>query len=153
MPPLRSPVGLLVRGPDKFASQGGAYHAARSTDGRSRQHEGIDLLTYPGQPILAPETCVPQRIADPYPDKKDAVLTGLLVRLMDGIEVKFLYMAPAERIMGRVCPAGTILGHAQSLQHLYPGIQDHVHCEVWVHGERVDPTPYFFDSPRVQTQT
>ena len=147
MPELASPCGILVRGPDKHASQGGAYHAARSRDGRSRFHEGIDICTVPGQPILASATCVPQRIADPYPDEKDGILLGLLVRLMDGIEIKYLYMKPATGIMGRSVPKGTVLGVAQSLQHLYPGITDHIHVEVWIGGERRDPTPFFIDPP------
>lgn len=146
MPEFRTLAGMKVRGPDRYASQGGAYHAARSRDGRSRLHEGIDICTVPGQSILAPAVVVPVRVADPYPDSKDGILSGLLMRTFDGVEIKVLYMKPADRILGRNCPAGTVLGVAQTLQHLYPGIQDHIHVEVWLHGERVDPTPYFLST-------
>lgn len=147
MPEWTSPVGMLIRGPDKFASQGGVYHAARSTAGRPRQHEGIDIVTIPNQPIVAPFTCTVMRVADPYDDKKDSTLLGLLIRHMGdpSIEVKFLYVEPSRAHVGHTVTKGTVIGRAQSMQHLYPGITDHVHVEVWLHGQRVDPTPFFFD--------
>ena len=147
-----SPVALLkVRGPDKFASQGGAYHAARSTAGRSRQHEGIDLVATPGEPVVAPVPCYFVRLADPYEDKKDALLFGCLLRTVDSWNIKILYMKPLASLKpGELVKRGDIIGHAQSLQHLYPGITDHIHIELYrPHGERIDPTGYFF-SPSVK---
>ena len=142
-----SPVGIMVRGPDKFASQGGVYHAARSTDGRSREHEGIDICTISGQPIVAPFTANFLRVADPYDDRKDASLFGVLLRNMGdpSIELKILYVDPLRTLVGRTVTKGTVIGRAQSLRKLYPGIIDHVHVEVWMHGQRIDPTPFFMD--------
>ena len=147
MPEWPSPVGMLIRGPDKFAKQGGVYHAARSTEGRSREHEGIDILTIPRSPIQAPFTASVIRTADPYDDKHDAELLGILIRHMGDprIQMKILYCKPVAGIIGKTITKGTIIAHAQTLQHLYPGIQDHVHVEVSISGMRVDPTPFFFD--------
>ena len=147
MPEWPSPVGMLIRGPDKYAAQGGVYHAARSTDGRSREHEGIDILTIPGAPIVTPFTATFLRVADPYDDKHDAELFGVLIRYMGDprIEMKILYCDPNRSLVGRTFTKGTIVARAQTLQHLYPGIRDHVHVEVAIMGMRVDPTPFFFD--------
>lgn len=141
-------LGMTVRGPDKWASQGGAYHAARSTAGRPRFHEGIDFLTVPGQEILAPKTCWYERSADPYDDKKDAILSGMVLRFMDNSKMKILYVKPDPSInVGASLVKGAVIGHAQSLQHLYEGIQNHIHVEWYTpSGERVDPTGYVMDT-------
>lgn len=149
-----SPVSVLqVRGPDKFASQGGAYHAARSTSGRSRFHEGIDLVATPGEEVVAPVPCYFVRWADPYVDKRDAVLFGCLLRTVDSWNIKMLYMKPTEEMKnGMLVKRGQVIGHAQSLQHLYPGITDHIHVELYrPSGERIDPTGYFFPPSVVTT--
>lgn len=140
---------MSVRGPDKWASQGGAYHAARSRDGRSRQHEGVDLVCPPHTPIYAPEACIFDRIADPYPDSKDGILLGCVLALHAGGKVKILYMEPTKQMKaGMMLTSGTLVGFSQSLQHLYPGITDHVHLEYYnPSGERVDPTLHIFGPP------
>ena len=144
--------GAAIRGPDKFASQGGAYHAARSTSGRSRQHEGIDLVCEAGSVVTAPMPCWYERHADPYDDKRDAVLLGCVLRLADDRKIKILYIKPAPHVKpGLLLKRGDIVGYSQSLQHLYPGITDHVHVELYSSGgERIDPTAYFFP-PSVAT--
>ncbi len=140
----------MIRPKDKWASAGGAYQAARATDGRSRKHEGIDLLTVPGQPIVAPTLVRVLRRADPYPDSKDSTLSGIVLEAMgaghDGLRIKILYLDPDGSLIGKLIPRGTVIGHAQSLQELYPGIRDHIHVEHEVGEMRVDPTPYYIDS-------
>lgn len=150
MPDWISPVGLLVRGPDKWASDGGAWHAKRSRDGRPRFHEGIDLVCAPGTPVVAPVPCKFVRYVDPYPDSKDGTLFGGLLRTADGWECKILYCMPHMGITpGTMLKRGEPWATSQTLQHLYPGIKDHIHVEIWSPaGQRVDPTPWFIDAPR-----
>ncbi len=140
-----------VRPADRYASQGGAYHAARARDGRSRKHEGIDLLTTPPQDIMAPCLVKVLRKADPYPDTKDSTLLGIYLECMepawDGMRIKILYCDPMLALIGKLCPKGTVIARAQSLQELYPGIRDHIHVELELaSGVRIDPTPYFIDA-------
>lgn len=142
---------MVIRKPDKYALEGGIWHAKRSTDGRPRFHEGIDILTEGGlKPmtyVLAHAPCVFERMADPYPDKKDSVLRGMVLRdLVEGWKVKLLYMRPIMNTqVGRRFDTGEVIGWTQTLQHLYKDITDHIHVELYTPaGERVDPTPHFF---------
>jgi hypothetical protein len=77
------------------------------------------------------------------------VLSGVVLECVEpaheGGQLKLLYVQPEGALMGKLCPRGTVIGHAQSLQHLYPGITNHVHVELWIGGVRVDPTAYFID--------
>ena len=146
MSPFGSMLGLVIRPADQWASEGGVYHAARERAGRSRQHEGIDLLTFIDQPILAPATVRFPRVADPYPPEKDDILLGVYLETLDQIGIKFLYCRPNVKALGSIVPKGGIVGWAQSLQHLYPGSRDHIHAEIWLAGMRADPTPYFMDT-------
>src|SRR5262245_38036959 len=144
---LGSPIGLMIRGPDRWAREGGAWHALRARHGRPRRREGVDVVTVPGQPIVAPVPAIFVRPADPYPDAEDGILSGALLRTaVGGVEIKIFYceMAPGIRA-GRSLKQGEPFAIAQSLQHLYPGIQDHIHVEIRLaSGERIDPTPWFF---------
>jgi len=144
-----SPLGLLVRGMDRWASDGGAYHAKRSRDGRPRLHEGIDFVAVPGTPLVAPAPSRFIRFADPYPDAVDSRLGGAVLRTPNNWEIKFLYCRVDDNIReGRLLRRGERFAVAQSLQKLYPGIQDHVHVEVFnPSGERVNPTPWFIETP------
>lgn len=143
MSEFTSPLGLMVRGEDKYGS--GAFGAARTKDGAPHPHYGLDLVTIPGQVIMLPAPLKCVRSAIPYADGIDAdVLKGILLEAADGLQVKILYMAPDDKLMGGWWPRGKAIGVAQSLQNRYPGITNHVHFEVWVHGERVDPGPYLF---------
>lgn len=134
----------VVRTPDPHSSQGGAYGARRTRGGEDYGHKGLDIRTFPGQKIIATQRLFVVRLADPYPDAKDAKLLGLWVRTDDGVMIKILYIDPDEMVIGKMVEAGTVLGVAQSLQHLYPGAQDHIHVEVYDNqGDRQDPTPFF----------
>ena len=145
MSEFSSPLGLLIRGDDKYGT--GAFGAPRSRDGAAHPHMGLDIVTVPGQPIILPAPLKCVRVAVPYPEGIDAdVLKGILLEAMDGLQLKILYMDPIMKLMGGYWPRGTVIGHAQSLQNRYPGITNHCHFEVWLHSERVDPTPYFMET-------
>lgn len=138
-------VALKIRGSDTWASQGGAYQAARSTSGRSRLHEGIDLVMSPGQVLLAPEDCEFVRIADPYLDKRDSVLSGFVLRMHGGLRIKVLYCLPSTALaVDTPIHAGDLIAVTQSMQHLYPGITDHIHVEHFdSKGSRLNPTDQY----------
>ncbi len=143
-----------IRGADKWASQGGGYHAARSRDGRSRKHEGLDLEAAPGTIMLAPWPWAKfLRRAVPYPDshypegiKK---LHGLWLQLLNNDRIKILYVIPPDNVgPGHIYRAGDICFEVEDLSKLYLDIRNHFHVEYYLaSGERVDPTPYIFGRP------
>jgi len=142
MPDFASPLGVLIRPRDKYGS--GEWQAQRTSNNVGRPHMGIDIMTYPGQPILAPVGVKIVRAAKPYAD--DDTLSGIVLETMDQIQIKILYCLPLSKPFGRFVPKGECVAIAQSLQDRYPGIGNHCHFEVWLHGERVDPTPYFMET-------
>ena len=129
--PLTRPT-LCLRDTDNWGS--GAYGAPRG----DRTHRGIDIITTPDQPIHAPFNGTVVRQADPY--EEDPRYTGCLLRREpDGLEVKLFYLEGA-----RIGPVkeGEPIGKAQDIAIKYPGITNHIHLEVWVNGEPIDPGPY-----------
>jgi len=129
--PLTRPT-LDIRDTDDWGS--GAYGAPRG----NRTHRGIDLVTKPGQTIHAPFTGTVVRHANPYDD--DPRYTGCLLRReSDGLEVKLFYLEGID--IGPVAN-GDPIGTAQDIAIKYPGIINHIHLEVWLNGEPVDPAPY-----------
>lgn len=120
--------GQRPRGRDKWGS--GHYHASRGT----RKHEGYDLAVEPGQKIYAPFDG--EILREAKPDNKDHI-TGILISDEKGTEVKIFYLKPFHT-SGKISK-GDLLGHAQSLQHRYPGIVDHLHIEVRKNGVLQNP--------------
>ena len=143
MSEFSSPIGLMIRGDDKYGS--GAYGAPRSRDGVAHPHYGLDIVTVPGQTIIMPAPMKCLRVAKPYAD--DDTLSGIVIEAMDGLQVKILYVDPILKMIGQFWTRGTLIAHAQSLQERYPGITNHAHFEVWKAGQRFDPTPYFLGTP------
>lgn len=144
-PEFGSPIGLLIRPADKYGS--GEYGAPRSRDGAPHPHYGLDICTIPGQSIIAPVPVKIVREARPYADGTDHdVLSGVVLETMDQIQIKVLYVLPHLTLIGQFVPRGRAVAVAQSLQRRYPGITNHAHFEVWIRGERVDPTRYFLET-------
>lgn len=114
----------------------GTFGASR--DGGSRKHNGMDVISREGQPVFAPFGGK-VRTFNPYKG----------YTALDGIEisgrvykVKLMYVLPAVN-NGDIVKAGQVIGWAQSLQSKYPGIPDHIHCEVWASGRALNPSGYF----------
>lgn len=142
-PKLTNPTGKNIRGTDRHGS--GAYGARR---GPNRIHKGIDIISDVGQKVLAPITGVAinfvgssgKPLVDIYPEDKTL-----------GIElVRILYVDPIDASnlnRSRVVTEGiSEIGISVDLTKLgYPkGITQHIHLQIRVNGEWVDPTEYFF---------
>jgi murein DD-endopeptidase MepM/ murein hydrolase activator NlpD len=125
----------VVRGEDDWGS--GAFGAPRG----ERTHRGIDIAAAPGEPVLSPCDGEVVREAAPYDD--DPHYSGLLLHGRgdwEGCAIKLFYLTgPHEGFV----QAGEVIGHAQDIAARYPGITGHIHIEVRLHGEIVDPTPLF----------
>lgn len=132
---LTNPVaGGTVRGSDRWGD--GHFGAQRG----SRRHNGVDIVALPGDDVLSPMEALVVRLAYPYDD--DFILSGVLLQGLGayaGLEAKLFYLLPDPALLGHSVAAGQRIGAAQSLQHRYPGITDHIHLEVRRAGEPIDP--------------
>ena len=138
-----SPTGRGVRG---CAADGcGHYRAPRA----HRTHWGTDYLGTPGQRVVAPASGVVRRPGRPY--AHNDVLRLLVIDTHDGYEVKIFYVQPHESLArGTPVASGQVIGVQQSLQAEHPGITEHVHIEIRLNGEPVNPEtliPEPFASP------
>ena len=76
--------------------------------------------------------------SDPKKEAKKKELK--CVRITDyakKIVVKMMYVKPI--VMNGFISEGQLIGYAQDLSSLYPGITNHVHVEYHVHGKKVHP--------------
>jgi murein DD-endopeptidase MepM/ murein hydrolase activator NlpD len=127
-----------IRGKDKYGS--GAFGASR--DGRSRDHNGIDLVVTPGETIYSPIAGKVVRYSDPYGDGQ----YGGVVVQNEQYLVKLFYLLPNKVKPGQEVAKGQALGVAQKISTRYgAGMTEHVHVEVWPGGKgpAIDPGPLF----------
>jgi hypothetical protein len=137
MPVFHKVTTGAVRGTDKYGS--GKFGMSR--DGGKRSHQGLDLVALPGEKVLAPMEGIVEREARPYKD--DPRYRGVVIKGTGdwkGYEVKMFYVQGMK--MGRV-RAGEVVGTAQDLGKKYPGITNHVHMEVRLHGLVISPAAMF----------
>lgn len=111
----------------------------------SRRHKGHDFIVVPGQQVISPINGKVLRYAYPY--ASDLSYKGILIEgrgVHAGFQVKIFYMNPTIGI-GETVDAHQVIGIAQNVAAKYPGseMQPHLHLELYVNGEAVDPRPYF----------
>lgn len=107
----------------------------------SHSHEGLDVVSRPGQQILSPISGEVVREAHPYAG--DSRYTGIVIRgtgQWSGYEVKMFYV---QGFRSGPIFAGEEIGRAQDITARYPGITNHVHIEVRFRGLLLDPTQMF----------
>ncbi len=126
-----------LRGVDRFGS--GKFGASRKkSTGEVYTHQGIDILTYPGQPIKAPFELRFIRVSKPYPDDK-TLLGGIWKG--EGLELKLFYLNPVKEF--RTFKKGEVIGYAQNLNEKYgEGIGNHIHLELRENGIIINPEKY-----------
>jgi murein DD-endopeptidase MepM/ murein hydrolase activator NlpD len=115
----------------------GQFGASRA----GHMHQGLDVITRPGEPILSPIDGIIKREALPYAG--DSRLKGLTIigfGTWEGIEVKLFYVSGW--LLGTV-KRGQPIGVAQDLSVRYPGITNHVHIEVRSNGILQNPAQLF----------
>ena len=116
-----------VRGVDKYGS--GTFGASR--DGGARMHLGRDYIALPGDEALFPIHGVIERNGVAY---AGSTLGSIHIRGTgehQGLTMKVLYV-DCDHPVGYIGTPGTRLGVVQSLQSKYPGITNHIHCELMV---------------------
>lgn len=144
-PPMKPPVhNAKVREVDGYGS--GEFGARRKrSDGTIYYHEGVDIVTTPGETVVSPVDGTYVRPATPYSD--DPRYSGAVIKTEDGAEVKVLYIKPAPDLKpGDKVEAGkTPIGTAQDITPKYPPrngkpMTNHIHIQVKKDGDFLDPT-------------
>lgn len=142
---LINPSGGALRGQDAY----GNGHFGASRDGGGRKHMGIDILTTVGQNLVSPVTGSAVNYTGATFGKPMIDITPSNSTL--GIDkVRILYVNIPSGVNAwkkyNVTAGQTIIGTAANLGSLgYPkGITPHIHVQIMVKGNWVDPTPYFF---------
>lgn len=146
-PTSRSPVPNPVMRND---GEGSGEFGAKRLGGR--KHQGIDILVNSGDEVVSPVDGTIDKIAPAYSDPKYEGLQAVTITGDDGLEYKFLYVAPTDaegnpliKKDDRVS-AGDPIGSAQNRGAYEPNgkMKDHIHIEIRDESkEIVDPTPHF----------
>jgi murein DD-endopeptidase MepM/ murein hydrolase activator NlpD len=104
------------------------------------KHDGVDLVADPGTPVFSPVAGYVVRLTYPYPG--DERFHGVVLKGLDGLEVKLFYVLPSVAAGDRVA-LGQRVGTAEDVRAKYGDkMQAHVHVEYRQHGEVLDPSKY-----------
>ena len=119
----------------------GHFGASRHRANGPGRHHGLDILSTAGQPVRAPISGTLTRV------NPNNVHSGFQIVSPDGrTAVRVFYAAPNSALIGQRVNVGDVVAAAQDLQMRgqYPAnVRDHVHVEMRVGGNQVDPAPYF----------
>ena len=115
----------------------GSFGASRG----ARKHNGLDIVTTPGQIIYAPISGKVTRF--PFPYAGDLTYTGIEI-VNDLYKVKIFYMKASVSIGSKVVQ-GQQIGVSQNIAAKYsPQMTNHVHIEVYDKSNKLlDPTKLF----------
>mgnify|MGYP003655097571 FL=1 len=130
---------MKIRGQDSWGS--GHYDAPR--DGGKRSHRGIDIINHVNEAVCAYEAGTVTKIGYPYNQdgSKKAFYRYIEITCTDDTRQRYFYIEPLVQIE-QVVSKGDILGSAQDLGIVYPGIVQHVHFEIKKNGRFINPTEY-----------
>jgi murein DD-endopeptidase MepM/ murein hydrolase activator NlpD len=110
----------------------GHFGASRGT----RKHMGVDFVTLPNEPILAPISG--KVTALPYASS-DLIHRGIEI-ISGNQEHQLFYLKPIVKV-GQSVSKGQIIGYADDIRLKYGStMTNHVHHEVKENGKFIDPT-------------
>lgn len=121
---------IKVRTADRHGA--GNYGAPRG----GRKHSGIDIVIHKNEAITAFEDGKVTKIGFPYNsnDTKKGHLRYIEITVASGDRQRYFY-TDAFVSVGDVVERGDIIGYAQGLSEIYPGITEHYHWEVMKPGK------------------
>lgn len=135
--PASTKYNLLQNQRIRVDAKGSGYYNASRT---GHTHQGIDLITTPGEYIRAPFAGKINRQANPYPS--DHNYKGVeLVNFKGDIKMKIFYCD--NFIIGKTFSEGDIIARSQDISTKYgPGMIPHIHVEIRVNNILIDPTHF-----------
>lgn len=135
--PINTKYNLLQNQTIRVDAKGSGYYNASRT---GHTHQGIDLITTPGEYIRAPFAGKINRQANPYPS--DQKYKGIeLINIKGDIKMKIFYCD--NFIIGKKFAAGDIIARSQDISTKYgPGMIPHIHVEIRVNNILIDPTHF-----------
>lgn len=122
--------------PIRNDDQGAGYFGAPRGD---KTHRGIDYQAPVGATVCAVEEGEVTKIGYPYEGNFE--LRYVEITDTDGSRGRYFYVDPEVRLHQWI-ERGQAIGVVQSLQDRFPGMDEHVHFELIVNGEYVDPAGY-----------
>jgi hypothetical protein len=124
-PDIANPTGRAPREVDAYGE--GRFHARR--DGGAREHEGVDYISTPGQPVEAPISGYVAKIGFAYPDDQTLRYVEIENPALH-LTARVFYVDP-DVAVGDAVAVGRPIGHAHSLLRRYRGgMTNHVHLEL-----------------------
>jgi hypothetical protein len=127
-----NPTGGQVRATDRWGA--GNFGASRG----DRKHTGTDYCGVPGQAVCFVCDGVIEKNGYVYPD--DLSYRYVAIRTNRGHLVRHLYVEPGPLTrVGRTVTAGEHAGILQALHPRYENITNHVHVDVLIDGEYLNP--------------
>jgi murein DD-endopeptidase MepM/ murein hydrolase activator NlpD len=131
---------ITLRGTDCHGS--GAYLASRGT----RKHNGVDIVMHANESVVAYEAGEVTYLGWPYNPSDDKKGKYRLVEITsNGYRLRYFYVGLLVEVDDDI-ERGQTLGWSQDLDSVYPGITQHVHCEIKdPSGHYIDPVAYLKD--------
>lgn len=128
---------MKIRDYDKWGA--GHYGAPRG----KRKHRGVDYVNHVNEAVECFEGGEVTKIGFPYSQKSAKKRHFRLVEIMvsHAISHRYFYVEALVQV-GNIVEKGQIIGWAQDLDVVYPGITQHVHFEVKKNGRHINPTEY-----------
>ena len=139
---MKSPVKILeFRGFDPTGH--GYYGAKRGT----RKHQGVDVLSTPGEDVKAPISGVVTKYGYVYKNPKPNKPKMRYVEITGDIYRVWLMYSTLENFdIGDRIFEGDIFGKAQDVGGYWGGdMMNHIHVQVWKYGLLTDPEPLLKD--------
>lgn len=131
------PVKILeLRGNDPTGH--GYYGAKRGT----RKHKGVDVLSTPGEPCLAPFAGVITKYGYVYKNPKAGKPKMRYVEITGPVYRTWLMYSTLTARVGDRIFEGEVYGKAQDVSGYWGGsMRNHIHMQVWKNGLLTDPEP------------
>lgn len=119
---------LIIRNDSKGLGHLGAPRYSVSKD-KHYDHEGVDFVVIPGEPVFAPENGVITTKSYPY---DTTTWKGLTYIGESGIEYKIFYAAPIENLIGKKLNKHQKFAVAQDITQKYEpsDMKPHIHVEM-----------------------
>ena len=128
---------MKIRGIDNW----GAGHYGASRDSGKRKHRGVDLVNHTNEAIEAFEAGTVSKIGYPYSPENPETGHYRYIEIVCNPNIRHRYMYTEHLVqVGDSVEKGSIIGWAQDLGAVYPGITQHVHFSIIEDGKRINPT-------------